>query len=125
MPAHLWLATRLSRLLAASDSADTRGPHAPYSFLHPTRASSRLSTRGNIAVGAYPLFSSIQCNLPLNSVSHFWGAVQTPPPPPSPAWRRQRWDSIRSLPHFSATAERSSWVDQTHTAGGVRPSWPD
>jgi hypothetical protein len=30
-------------------------------------------------VGAQALFSSIQCNWPLNFVSHFWGALGTTP----------------------------------------------
>src|SRR6202035_1893148 len=125
MPAHLWLATRLSRLLAASDSADTRGPHAPYSCLHPTRASSRLSTRGNIAVGAYPLFSSIQCNLPLNFVSHFWGAVQAFPSLAYPRRKNQRWHYANSLagPCALATGRRSNLTLRSSSSPASSTSW--
>jgi hypothetical protein len=42
-------------------------------------AAQQSSIRGNILVGAQALFSSIQCNWPLNFLSHFWGALQSSP----------------------------------------------
>ncbi|MGC1645449.1 MAG: hypothetical protein WA741_06440, partial [Candidatus Sulfotelmatobacter sp.] len=72
----------------------------------PTRASSRLSTRGNIAAGAYPLFSSIQCNLPLNFVSHFWGAVQTTSPPLSRRTRKKGGAPTTAIGGADAEAAR-------------------
>jgi|SRR5438552_3521415 len=49
----------------------------------------RSSIRGDTVVGAQALLSSIQCNWPLNLLSHFWGALHCPFPlhPKSPPTR--------------------------------------
>src|SRR5262249_20689847 len=60
------------------------GPPRPRPCPSPARACKRSSIHWNILVGAPASFSSIHCNWPLNSLSHFWGAVQRRPFPCDP-----------------------------------------
>ena len=75
-------ATHLARSPPVSDLLGRRAPPPLHFSQSPARASWRFSIPGDTVVGAQTLLSSIQCNWPLNLLSHFWGSVQNAPSTP-------------------------------------------